>query len=293
VNPTNKIFMPGKSGILIADSGSSKTEWKIIVNGDPGKSFFSSGINPYFLGSEEIFDLLQKEIGQLSGKSFSSICFYGTGCNSRSKEDIVRNALKRFASSENIFIASDLLAAARSLCNDEPGIACIMGTGSNSCYYDGMKIVNNIPPLGYILGDEGGGAVLGRKLISGILKKQVPEEVRENFMARYRLSIAEILDNVYTKPFPNRFLGQFAKFLTDNIQVPELKEIVVSSFEDFIRRNILQYPESAYLPVHFTGSIAFHFREILVEQLEINRLVTGDITLSPMEKLVNYHLKNI
>ena len=285
--------MSVSSRILIADSGSSKTEWKIIDDKIPGESFYSTGINPYFLDSEEIYILLGKEISQLSGTSFTGIWFYGSGCNSPAKGNIVRGAIERFFDSGNIFIGSDLLAAARSLCLSKPGIACIMGTGSNSCYYDGEKIVSNIPPLGYILGDEGGGAVLGRKLLSSILKKQVPAGISENFFERYKMTTAEILDNVYTKPFPNRFLGQFAHFLSDNINVPELKEIVVSSFEDFIVRNILQYPESGHLPVHFTGSIAFHFREILIEQLRQNNLNPGYITLTPITGLVQYHLINL
>jgi glucosamine kinase len=284
--------MSESSRILVADSGSSKTEWKIIEDNIPGESIFSTGINPYFLASEEIYDMLGREIGKLRGSSFRSIWFYGSGCNSQLKENIVKNAIDRFFDSGNTFIGSDLLAAARSSCQSKPGIACIMGTGSNSCYYDGEKIVSNIPPLGYILGDEGGGAVLGRKLLSSILKKQVPVEIRENFLMRYKMTTAEILDNVYTKPFPNRFLGQFARFLADNINVPELKEIVVSSFEDFIRRNIIQYPESGFLPVHFTGSIAFYFRELLIEQLSKNNLIPGDITLTPITGLVQYHLNN-
>jgi glucosamine kinase len=285
--------MAERSRILIADSGSSKTEWKIIGDDMPGDSIFSSGINPYFLTSEAIYDLLVTELGDLSGISLNSVWFYGSGCNSTLKEDIVRSAINRFVVSKYTFIGSDLLAAARSLCQTSRGIACIMGTGSNSCYYDGKQIVSNIPPLGYILGDEGGGAVLGRKLVSSILKKQVPVEIRENFLERYRMTTAEILDNVYTKPFPNRFLGQFARFLSDNIKVPELREIVISSFEDFIRRNILQYPESSSLPVHFTGSIAFYFRELLIDQLKRHSLIPGDITLTPITGLVRYHLNNL
>lgn len=284
--------MSGKSRILIADSGSSKTEWRIIENGIPGNSFFSSGINPYFLSSEEIYGLLKREIRFEGENSFSSIYFYGTGCNSTLKEDIVRKALQQFTISEEIFIGSDLLGAARSLCRHNAGIACIMGTGSNSCYYDGKRIVANIPPLGYILGDEGGGAVLGRKLLSGILKKQVPDHIIKQFLETYKLTTAEILDNVYTKPFPNRFLGQFAKFLKDNIAEPELREIVISSFEDFIIRNILQYSESEKYPVHFTGSIAFHFKKLLIEQLKKNNLTAGEITLTPMANLIIYHLND-
>jgi len=279
--------------ILIADSGSTKTEWKIIKEGQPQDSFFSTGINPFFLTNSEIYKLLKKEIGEIEGKNFSSIYFYGTGCNSTAKENVVRDALVRFVNADSVFIGSDLVAAARSLCFNDPGIACIMGTGSNSCYYDGKKIAANVSPLGYILGDEGGGAVLGRKLVSAVLKKQVPEEIIKRFFSAYDLTPADILENVYMKPFPNRFLGQFAKFISENIGIPELQQIVTSSFDEFIIRNILQYPQSEILPVHFTGSIAWHFRSYLEDRLRKYNLNPGTITLTPMANLIRYHLLNM
>jgi N-acetylglucosamine kinase-like BadF-type ATPase len=279
--------------ILVADSGSTKTEWKVIKEGIPHGSIFSSGINPFFLSSEEIYLLLKKEVEDLSGYSFSKIYFYGTGCNSVAKENTVKDAIYRFLPCSEILIGSDLLGAARSLCLSEPGIACIMGTGSNSCYYNGSVIVSNVSPLGYILGDEGGGAVIGRKLVSGVLKKQVPQNVIDIFFDTYKITPSEILENVYMKPFPNRFLGQFAKFISANIHIPELQDIITSSFEDFIRRNILQYPESKIFPVHFTGSIAYNFRNFLEDLLIKNKLKPGKITLSPMANLIKYHLTNL
>lgn len=275
--------------ILVVDSGSTKTEWKIIENGIPNESLFSSGINPYFLSDEEILQLLNKEISSISSYTFSKIYYYGTGCNSETKNNTVREALNRFFSFTEIFIGSDLLGAARSLCQKEPGIACIMGTGSNSCFYNGAEIVSNVSPLGYILGDEGGSAVIGRKLVSGVLKKQVPKKVIDLFFDTYKLTPAEILENVYMKPFPNRFLGQFSKFISANIEIPELQNIIVSSFDDFIKRNVLQYPESKFLPIHFTGSIAHHFMPFLEDLLKRNNLKKGLITLSPMENLIKYH----
>ena len=279
--------------ILVADSGSTKTEWKIIKDGIPQKSFFSSGINPYFLSVEEIYTLLKKELSDISGYTFSMIYYYGTGCNSDARINTVREALNRFFSTVEIIIGSDLLGAARSLCQNDSGIACIMGTGSNSCFYNGSAIVSNVSPLGYILGDEGGGAVIGRKLVSGVLKKQVPKEVNDRFFKTYKLTPAEILENVYMKPFPNRFLGQFAKFISSNIDIPELQDIITSSFDDFIRRNVLQYPEAKVLPIHFTGSIAYYFRPFLENMLIRNNLKTGIITLSPMENLIKYHITKI
>lgn len=275
--------------ILVADSGSTKTEWKILKDGVPHESIFSSGINPYFLSDKEIYELFLKEINDLSRYTFRKLYYYGTGCNSDSKNNTVREALKRFFSAGEIFIGSDLLGAARSLCQNEPGIACIMGTGSNSCFYNGSEIVSNVSPLGYILGDEGGGAVIGRKLVAGILKKQVPQNVINCFFDTYKLTPAEILENVYMKPFPNRFLGQFARFISSNIEIPELQDIITSCFDDFIRRNVLQYPEAKVLHVHFTGSIAYHFKPFLEDLLTKNNLKRGIITLSPMENLMKYH----
>jgi glucosamine kinase len=278
--------------ILLADSGSTKTEWKISGDGEISDSLFSQGINPFFLNEDGIFDMLFKELGQLKDKNIESIYYYGTGCNSEIRNNTVRVALRRFFIADSIFVGSDLLGAARSLCLDKPGIACIMGTGSNSCYYNGNEIVANVSPLGYILGDEGGAAVLGRKLVAGVLKKQVPPLVVEKFFESYKLSPAEILENVYMKPFPNRFLGQFSRFLSANIDVPELHAIVSSSFDEFIIRNVLQYPESKRLPINFTGSIAVHFRDLLEDTLRRHNLRPGIFSMTPMENLVRYHLLN-
>jgi len=279
--------------ILIADSGSTKTEWKIIEDLEPRESSFSKGINPYFMNSHDITTMLENEAMVLKEHSYDAIFFYGTGCNSESKINTVEEALSGFMQSKTIETGTDLYGAARSLCQNSRGIACIMGTGSNSCYYDGKEIKANVSPLGYILGDEGGGAVLGRKLVSAVLKKQVPEEIRELFLETYKLTPQEILESVYMKPFPNRFLGQFAKFYSAHSEIPELREILKQSFNEFIIRNILQYPESAYLPVSFTGSIAFHFRKIVEESLEKHNLKPGIFTLSPMEGLVRYHIDKL
>jgi glucosamine kinase len=279
--------------ILIADSGSTKTEWRFISEGKAGKSYISSGLNPYLLSGDDIYCLLQEEMSEISDMPFTKVYFYGTGCNNAEKEGVIKEALTRFLSPEEVFVESDLLAAARSLCMEEKGIACIIGTGSNSCYYDGSSIVSNVSPLGYILGDEGGGAVIGRNLLSGVLKKQLPGYVIDNFYKVYPFTRSEILENVYSKPFPNRFLGQFSKFVSDNIHVPELQAIIISGFDDFIRRNILQYPEAKELPIHFTGSIAFYFRSFLEELIKKHRLHPGKITLKPMDGLVTYHINTL
>jgi len=278
--------------ILIADSGSTKTEWRELTDGTAGKSYISTGLNPFFLKSDDIVSLLRKEMSEVEGMPVSQIFFYGTGCSNPAKIEIIAVALKKYFGDAELFVGSDLLGAARSLCQNEAGIACIIGTGSNSCYYDGKKIVSNVSPLGYILGDEGGGAVIGRKLVAGVLKKQLPGIVIENFFRAYPMSTSEILDSVYNMPFPNRFLGQFARFIAENIHVPELQAIITSSFDEFLLRNVLQYPEARKFPVHFTGSIAWHFRPFLEELLVKYRLQPGIFSLTPMENLVRYHIHN-
>ncbi len=278
--------------ILIADSGSTKTEWRIAGAKNDNGFYFSSGINPYFQNSGQILAILKEEIPELEGMSFNKVFFYGTGCNSESKEKVISDALNEFLNAEEIFVGSDLLGAARALCNHNPGIACIIGTGSNSCYYDGEKIVSNVAPLGYILGDEGGAAVLGRKLVSSVLKNQISPTVISRFYETYHITRNEILENVYTKPFPNRYLGNFARFIYDNIALPELQEIVMTSFDEFIKRNIMQYPESAKYPVHFTGSVAFYFKTYLEDLLHRNNLLPGKIILYPMPELIKYHFSD-
>ncbi|MCU0409450.1 MAG: ATPase [Bacteroidales bacterium] len=277
--------------ILIADSGSTKTEWRIVNASREAASFNTQGINPFFLNEDQICLLLKNELGALEGEYFEAVYYYGTGCNSETRNATVSGALRRFMSAGKIIIGSDLLGAARSLCQDKPGIACIMGTGSNSCYYDGRNIAANVSPLGYILGDEGGAAVLGRKLVAAVLKKQVPAELSVKFFDTYNLTAAEILENVYMKPFPNRFLGQFSKFMSANIDFAEIRAIVSSSFDEFIVRNVLQYPESESLPVSFTGSIAIHFRTFLEDTLRRHGLSPGVFSRAPMDDLVKYHEK--
>jgi glucosamine kinase len=277
--------------ILIADSGSTKAEWVVVKDGTPGDSFFTSGISPIYLNETGILEVLKKELPALSGQSFSEVYFYGSGCNSEDNNNIVKRAVGKFVKADSVFVGSDVLAAAVSLCFNREGIACILGTGSNSCYYNGKEIVYNVPPLGYILGDEGSAAVMGKKLVSDILKKQLPEGVRTLFFETYKTTTAEIIENVYRTPFPSRYLGKFARFLSSNIEIPELYSIVESSLDDFIVRNILQYPESAFCKINFTGSIAYNFKIILEKGLSRHSLNSGIITLAPMKNLVKYHIE--
>ena len=273
--------------ILIADSGTTKTDWCLIGDQEALEKVVTSGINPFYQEAENISAILQKEFTSI--KKFKAIYFYGTGCINQEKKDIVKKGLLQVFEAEEIFIGSDLQAAAHSLCQDQPGFACILGTGSNSCYYNGSEIVANVSPLGFILGDEGSGAVLGKKLIGDVLKKQLPQSLINEFFETYNITAAEILQNVYKKPFPSRYLANYTKFLSENIKHPEIENIVISSFREFVTRNLLQYPGIERTPIHFTGSIAFHFEAQLRKAIEEQHLILGNIERAPMNGLIRYH----
>ncbi len=270
---------------IIADSGSTKTKFA-LVEGGAVEYVHTDGINPYYQGVEDIVSTLKVQLLPkiAEPENVNYIEFYGAGCGPADKIAIVRDALQSVFLYAAIIVSSDLLGAAKALCGVEAGIACILGTGSNSCYYDGEKIVQNVSPLGYILGDEGSGAVLGKLLVADILKKQAPKIVRDKFFAKYSYTSADIIDRVYRKPFPNRFLASFAPFLSENIDVTYCHSLVYDSLKSFIERNLRQYP--AGLPVHFTGSVAYYFRAILEEAMTASGLKLGKIVREPIELLV-------
>lgn len=276
--------------ILIADSGSTKTDWSVVDNGKLVKRVFTKGINPYFMSEEEISNEIESTlILQLDKHEFDHVYFYGAGCNFE-KVDIVKRAIqKNISVKHDIEVNTDMLAAARGLCGYMPGIACIVGTGSNSCFYDGKKIEANVSPLGFILGDEGSGAVMGRLFLSELLKNQLTPGLKEKFLEKYDLTTADIIDRVYRKPFPNRFLAQFMPFILENIEDEIVHKLVMDSFLSFLKKNVMQYPEHTKFPIHLVGSVAFHFQEILKEAITFLGMRPGKILKSPTEGLVKYH----
>jgi N-acetylglucosamine kinase-like BadF-type ATPase len=273
--------------ILIADSGSSKTSWLLLKDGI-SQACQTSGINPFFQSEEEIYRLLSANF-LLEKKEIREIWFYGAGCSNADKSSVVHHALERYFHPQRISVESDLLGAARSLCGHKPGIAAILGTGSNSCYYDGKTIVKQVSPLGYVLGDEGSGAVLGKQLVSDILKRQLPEHIIARFKQTYQLTTDEILNNVYKQSFPNRYLAKFSVFLYENKTEESIRQLVKRSFVDFFVRNIRHYHEASSLPVHFTGSIAWYFQPILKEAAAEAGFRIGRITKEPMAGLIKFH----
>lgn len=275
--------------LLIADSGSTKTDWCIVLNDTLIKRIETKGMNPFFQSEEEIRQALTVSLlPQLPEGTFNSVHFYGAGCTLE-KAPVLRRAIAdSLPVVGNIKAHSDMLAAARGLCGHEAGIACILGTGSNSCFYDGKEIVSNISPLGFILGDEGSGAVLGKLLVGDVLKNQLPPAIKEAFLKEFDLTAPEIIDRVYRQPFPNRFLASLSPFIARHLEEPVLRTLVFNSFTAFLRRNVMQYDYKHY-PVHFIGSVAHCYKEILQEAAQETGVSIGKILQSPMEGLIEYH----
>ena len=277
--------------ILIADSGSTKTDWCVVENGVLVQQIFTKGTNPFFQSEEEISnEIATALLPELKTDEFDAVYFYGAGCGFPDKIEIVHRAIsKQLKVKGCVEVATDMLAAARGLCGREAGIACIMGTGSNSCYYDGENIVANVSPLGFILGDEGSGACLGKLMVGDLLKNQMTPELKEKFLKQFNLTPADIIDRVYRKPFPNRFLASLSPFLSQNINEPCVHDLVLNSFKAFFKRNIMQYENYQNLKVNLIGSVAFYYKEVLAEAAEAMGIQLGTIIQSPMEGLIKYH----
>lgn len=274
--------------ILIADSGSTKTDWCVVEHGQLVQQIFTKGINPFFQTEEEIGKEIEESLmPELNKYKIDSVFFYGAGCAFQEKIDMVRDAVAKHVDAP-VEVFSDLVAAAHALCGKEPGIACIMGTGSNSCFYDGEAVTENVSPLGFILGDEGSGAVLGKLLVGDCLKNQLSPELKEKFLSQYQLTPAIILDRVYKKPFPNRFLASLSRFLAENIEHPQIHALVLNGFKLFLTRNVMQYDYKNH-KVHFVGSVAYYYSKVLIEAAEELNITVGNIIKSPMTGLIAYH----
>jgi N-acetylglucosamine kinase-like BadF-type ATPase len=276
--------------ILIADSGATKTDWCLGEKTTDARVIQTQGINPFHQSAEHIYKVLTEELLPQLGEEnhITHIHFYGAGCTPE-KSVIVKEQLQALFLDADIDVQSDLLGAARSLCGKEQGIACILGTGSNSCLYDGEKIMANVSPLGYILGDEGSGAVLGKRLVGDCLKHQLPEHICQAFLNETGLTPADIINKVYRQPQANRFLASLTPFLSAHREEPEIQDLLIDCFTEFFKRNVMQYAYEG-TEVHFTGSIAWYFQEEVKEAAESLGIRTGKFIKSPIHGLINYHL---
>ena len=324
--------------MLIADSGSTKTDWAWIENETIVHRVTTAGINPVHQGEEDIEKVVEQlfprkdegrrrkenspEMRRYGGTEVrryentielqdiknisratetecispsslllppsSKIFFYGAGCIPEKKGVVEKVLRKVFPDADRIEVESDLLGAARAVCQHQEGLACILGTGSNSCLYDGEKIVGNVPPLGYILGDEGSGAVLGKLFLNALFKGALPDGMKEDFLQSSGLSCPEIIQRVYRQPMANRFLASTSLYISEHLDVPALRELVKQNFRDFFHKNIAQYGRHD-LPVGAIGSIAYHYRDLLQEVAEEKGYKLSTVAKSPMEGLVAFH----
>lgn len=279
------------NGILIADSGATKCEWCLLINGKK-KKIITKGISPYFFTADEVVASLNKELlPKLKQQTIEQIFFYGTGLKSNSNKHFIHSILKKIFTNADIEVQTDLLGAARALCKNEKGIACILGTGCNSCYYNGKKILKNSPGLGYVLGDEGSGAYLGKKVLQHYLYKTFDEELMLAFDKKYNITGTEILSKVYKQPQPNRYLASFAIFLAENRNHYMIENIIEDGLNDFFFTHLRKYHESWLYPIHFTGSIAFGFKDVIASLCNSYEMEFGNIIKQPMDELAKYHSK--
>lgn len=276
---------------LIADSGATKTTWCLLEN-DKKKTISTQGLSPYFLKTEQIEQIISSEVQtKLNGIVPDEIFFYGTGCINPGNEKLVKKALRNLFPISAINVTSDLMGAAKALCGDHKGVACILGTGSNSCYYDGKKIIKNSPGLGFILGDEGSGAYMGKKVVQYYLYNTFDPDLMDRFNAMFNTNSAEILEAVYKKPLPNRYLASFVQLLIENRGHYMVENIIEDSFNDFFFHHVYKYKQSWTMPINFVGSVAFGFKDVLKEMCNSYELQLGKVLKNPMDGLIKYHSK--
>jgi N-acetylglucosamine kinase-like BadF-type ATPase len=281
-------MIKGQNITLIAESSTTRTEWSLVDDGEVLAHAFTSGLNPFFMSRREISHSIRLELPpEFFKRRWNHVFFYGAGCSGPEKNKIIEASLVAQFKTP-VTVMSDQLGAARGLLVREPGLACILGTGSNSCFYDGNDIVKNVPALGFILGDEGSGAALGRVFLGDALKGLAPHELTEAFFDKYKVTRAEVLDAVLNNPAATRNLRAYSFFLSEHLDNPYVHETISREFRRFFERNVSQYDYKSY-PVSFVGSIATTYSEILLEVANDFGATVRKILLSSMPGLVAYH----
>jgi len=275
---------------LIAESGGTKTQWCAVSRDTETVIIPTIGLNPNFVSEDDFRRIIISEVlPGLNYPEITDVFFYGAGCSGKAMEDKVRNAIRSALPEPEIFVFSDLTGAARGLLGNNKGFVCMIGTGSNSGYYDGKSIKANVPPLGFILGDEGSGAYLGKRLLADHLRGIMPAGLSEEFRKKYGAEKNDIVSHVYRGVFPSRFIGEFVKFLKDNISESYCNELVRTSFEDYVSRNLKLYDLKGVTDIAVTGAVAWHFRDILEEVLKKNGFRIIKLEQGPIEGLIRYH----
>jgi glucosamine kinase len=277
--------------ILVADSGSSKTDW-MGYSLEGNITFDTQGINPYFLNAHDIFKIFskKKELAVLADR-VKEIYFFGAGCSSPDKVEVISNGISSFFTKAYVSVEHDLIGSAYATCGDEPGLTCILGTGSNISYYDGKEVHNGAHGLGYILGDEGSGTYFGRQLLTSYLYQKMPLDLSLEFKAMFDIDKESVITNVYQNPAPNIFLASISRFMADRISHPFISAILDRGFQEFIDTNVKDYADYKTLKCHFVGSIAYYYQDILREVSQRNDVKIGNIFQKPIEGIFKYILK--
>ena len=275
---------------LIADSGSTKTNWVLVKDSEVKQTICTIGLNPYFHTIESVITVIKNEVlPMVEVQHLTSIHFYGAGCSSEKPVSLIREALERVFPDVFVEVEHDLLAAARALCGQNPGLASILGTGANTCYYDGKKMLKRVRALGFILGDEGSGSQMGKRFIQDYLHNEVPAEVQLLFNQDFNLTDADIHNSVYKSPMPNRFLASFAFYIIKHKNLPYFRELILSCFDDFLRKQILKFEESRIYPLNAIGTIGYLNRELLEEAAAKYQIQVGLVIKDPIGNLIKFH----
>ncbi|PZX52639.1 N-acetylglucosamine kinase [Algoriphagus chordae] len=275
--------------ILIADSGSSKTDWRVIHSDHSISQYRGIGFNPYYQTSEEMAIQMREDFLIQLASEIEEIYFYGAGCSTPDRNNEVSSALRTIFPKAKITVDHDLAAAAKSTCGHQPGIACILGTGSNSCDYDGKEIVDRRPAPGYIFGDEGGGGYIGRKLLKDFINDEMPAQIKQELKDSFNLTTVAIQEHVYQKPFPNRYMASFCRFITEHKSNPYCYMLYYNSFQEFFKQHVMKYKDYQEKPVSFVGSIAFYNSDILRKAASDLQINVNLIIESPIAGLTLYH----
>ena len=274
---------------LIADAGSTKIEWMVLEDGKEVNHLITRGFNPNYADMIVFIDILYKELPK-DFPAVDAVYYYGSGCGNEAARAEMHQILKvRFEEAREVYLTHDLMGAARAVLGKEKGIACILGTGANSCLFDGNDIIDRAVSLGYLVGDEGSGCYIGRKLTRAYFYDLMPLQLKLEFKKCYQLNISEFIDNVYHQKEASKYLAGFTKFAGDHQDHPYIQQMVKECFREFIKVFVLRYDDCHAMPIGFIGSVAYHFQGLLKACLEENGLTMGRVIQSPMEGLIRYH----
>lgn len=277
---------------LIADAGSTKIEWMVLENGKQVNHLITRGFNPNYAKMIAFIDILYKELPK-DFPTVDAVYYYGSGCGNEAARAEMHQILKvYFEEAKEVIVTHDLMGACHALLGREKGIACILGTGANSCLFDGNDISERAVSLGYLVGDEGSGCYIGRKLVRAFFYDLMPLQLKLEFEKYYHLNISEFINKTYHQPEPSKYLASFTKFAGVHQDDPFIRQLVGACFDDFIKVFVLRYSECQTLPIGFVGSVAYHFLGLLKERLDENGLTLGRVIQSPMEGLIHYHSVN-